>query len=778
MREGPGQAALVVARSETFTLPEISAFVLRQARTMAEKALGEQVERAVVTVPANFNDLQRAATKVAGRVAGLEVLRILNEPTAAALAYGYGKSKGERIAIYDFGGGTFDVTLLDLSGNVFEVLATAGNTFLGGDDIDIALAEEMATACKAEHGIDATADLQIFERLRYYAERLKMELSTSDQALVDVPDVGAGPSGKPLRLTFPMSRSRLDEVASPIIERTFDVCREALSIARLSPGAFDQIVLVGGSTRLPLVRERVEGFFGKRPLDRINPDEVVAIGAAIQASALSGTDRRKSVIPRAPMPAALGRKSQPPPHPKARTTNPMVVGPRAEQHPPSQPPARRRVTTGVGLGPARQAAGLKPPTGSGTAGGHGAPPAAAARGGTLGGVGTPESPLRRPRPLAAPPLPRKLERSSDLDGLWAGEGTAEKPVASDEGEVPTRVSWDLPAGGAAPSPPAAPLTKVDADDVPTHVGPLDDLLAMDPGDLDRPFGAPSPTDDASPRGEPTLADEDDRKNRIEAADLGFDEAPPEPVHRAPPAPTREVEPSPRQPPARSLARTQLGVAPPPVRERAPSAPDLAPRAPPPLDFSAIGGQGGAPRHESGEERAAARARELGSLLDAPGEFAPAQPHAHRLDMPEPTVSRPPLPLLVDVTPLSLSVETVGGYRDVVIPRNSPVPCEQARTFVTAQHGQTTVHVRVGQGESERFSGDTLLGAVELSGLRAAARGEVHIVVTFALDTDGMLEVRARDAETGHSALAHLRLVGLPDAADVARMTERHTQRGG
>src|SRR6185295_2426128 len=141
MREGPGQAALVVARGETFTLPEISAFVLRHARSVAEKHLGEPVDRAVITVPANFNDLQRAATKVAGRVAGLEVLRILNEPTAAALAYGYGKGKGERIAIYDFGGGTFDVTLLDLSGNVFEVLATSGNTFLGGDDIDLAIAE-------------------------------------------------------------------------------------------------------------------------------------------------------------------------------------------------------------------------------------------------------------------------------------------------------------------------------------------------------------------------------------------------------------------------------------------------------------------------------------------------------------------------------------------------------------------------------------------------------------------------------------------------------------
>src|SRR3954466_14234452 len=182
MREGPGLASLVVARGETYTLPEISAFVLRKAKAVAEAALGTSVDRAVITVPANFNDLQRAATKVAGRVAGLEVMRILNEPTAAALAYGYGKTSSERIAVYDFGGGTFDVTLLDLSDNVFEVLATAGNTFLGGDDVDMAIAEEMAKACAAEHKIDAHADPQIFERLRYYAEKLKLELSTATSA--------------------------------------------------------------------------------------------------------------------------------------------------------------------------------------------------------------------------------------------------------------------------------------------------------------------------------------------------------------------------------------------------------------------------------------------------------------------------------------------------------------------------------------------------------------------------------------------------------------------
>src|SRR3954471_24054608 len=204
MREGPGLASLVVARGETYTLPEISVFVLRKAKAVAEAALGTSVDRAVITVPANFNDLQRAATKVAGRVAGLEVLRILNEPTAAALAYGYGRSSSERVAVYDFGGGTFDVTLLDLSNNVFEVLATAGNTFLGGDDVDLAIAERMAELLVAQHRIDARSDLQTFERLRASAEILKHRLSTESEVHLTVAEVGHTLGGKAVDFAFSM----------------------------------------------------------------------------------------------------------------------------------------------------------------------------------------------------------------------------------------------------------------------------------------------------------------------------------------------------------------------------------------------------------------------------------------------------------------------------------------------------------------------------------------------------------------------------------------------
>ena len=297
MREGPGQGPLVLARGQEYTLPEISAFVLKKAKQIAEAALGEAVDKAVITVPAHFNELQRASTKVAGRVAGLEVLRILNEPTAAALAYGLGRQNNERIAVYDFGGGTFDCTLLDLSGNVFEVLASSGDTFLGGDDVDGLIAERMAESFLHQYRFDPRTDPQAFARLKLAAEQVKIELSTSDQTQIRLREIGYGVGGAHLDLTFGLNRGELEAIIEPMVERSFKVTQDALSLARLTPSAFDHVILVGGSTRAPVVRRRVESFFGMAPLDRVNPDEVVAIGAAIQAAALSDQLRRRSIPP-------------------------------------------------------------------------------------------------------------------------------------------------------------------------------------------------------------------------------------------------------------------------------------------------------------------------------------------------------------------------------------------------------------------------------------------------------------------------------------------------
>jgi len=231
IKEGPGQGPLVVSRGQEYTLPEISAFVLKRAKQIAEQSLGESVDRAVVTVPANFNELQRAATKVAGRVAGLDVMRIINEPTAAALAYGLGRASRERIAVYDFGGGTFDCTLLDLSGNVFEVLATAGDSFLGGDDLDLAVAERMSEAFLHAHRYDPRTDSQAFERLRAAGEAIKIDLSTNERTHTKLREVAFGVGGAHLDLDFGMTRDELEMLATPLVERTFAVCQEALSVA-------------------------------------------------------------------------------------------------------------------------------------------------------------------------------------------------------------------------------------------------------------------------------------------------------------------------------------------------------------------------------------------------------------------------------------------------------------------------------------------------------------------------------------------------------------------
>ncbi len=669
MREGPGQAALIAVRGETYTLPEISAFVLRKARTVAESALGSSVERAVITVPANFNDLQRAATKVAARVAGLEVLRILNEPTAAALAYGYGKGTSERLAVYDFGGGTFDVTLLDLSNNVFEVLATAGNTFLGGDDIDLAIAERMADEALRQHRYDPREDPILFDRFRLAAEELKHRLSTEQAVTTVVREVTHGAGGKALDLTFTLTRRELEELAGPIVEQTFDTCRDALAVARLTVGDLDQVLLVGGSTRIPLVKRRVEEFFRRAGESHLSPDEVVAMGAAIQASALAGAERRKSAIP--PPPAAARRASTEPgvgrgtlpgggPRPPAEAglgrlrLSSMVDA--AESGPETKPfEPRQRLPTRPGLQPPARPPGPVPTT---------------QPSGTLLGLGS---------------------RARVKTGAGLGP---EAEAARADAEAPP------PASFSAPSEPSE-----------THVTPV--------------VAAPEPS---------SALDEVTQRYRESSA-----EVPPTPwpgsIEGLPP---NEVDPLLEPPRALDEAALPLPEIPDDVPTRVGSSP----------------------------------------LSQAPPSSSRLRPAPSVLSVPAPLLSVP-APVLVDVTPLTLSVETVGGYCDALIGRNTPVPCDRTRTFVTAVDNQTTVRVRVGQGESARFGENTLLGELELSALRAAPRGKVEIAVTFALDTNGMLDVSARDLATGHATQAQLYLVGLPGARELEGLAARHAaQRTG
>ncbi len=919
MREGPGQAALVVARGETYTLPEISAFVLRKAKTVAEEALGLPVERAVITVPANFNDLQRAATKVAGRVSGLEVLRILNEPTAAALAYGFGKGSTERIAIYDFGGGTFDVTLLDLSGNVFEVLATAGNTFLGGDDVDIAIAEKMAEVFLENHRYDAKTDPQAFERLRAAAEQVKIGLSTDEKVTVPIPEVAHGSGGSVLSMTFSMTRAELERLVAPLISSTFDVCKEAMGIARLNPRDFDKVLLVGGSTRIPLVRKRVEEYFEKESLEHINPDEVVAIGAAIQASALTGSERKRGSVPAPPMPAARAQaqtltrgqtmsggkiRTQPPPLPRRKgvQTAPGVgARGRLATSPGGLTPPRARMSTSPGLhpdesAPTQAASALPgvvvPPPGGmpSTATPNTAPgPGASRRRQSTGmGIGKPPTPSgpegkglgARGKMATGPglgPIDPGLANKPTLASAGAAAATgktlmsavsstpAAKAPKHSLGTTAIDDGWGAPGtkpGLSAPTDSAAPKSRELNSTV-----PLTTPETLEPGwdDITKQSDRP-PRDIGLPEGA-TEQDVQDKYGDLPlvmpgGAAMGAPvEASPEPKKRRAPAPTQALG----SPPSPAIVdpedNTAVGAPSQEIRQRAgltpasaideeedvltqvtdsadldslpvpeaPSSPnagqtvslDPAPSSPAPSALGATAPLPSAARVETephsdplgatvGTGLGAAAGLALGAAMAPPmaspapaagppglpplttnmpgGTAPPWQPPGgpgpliHEMaGSPHPSAAGPTpaapqgpgAPLLVDVTPLSLTVETVSGFCDNIIARNTPVPCEQTRQFVTATDNQTIVRVRVSQGESQRFSDNTLLGELQLDDLRPAARGEVEIAVTFALDTDGILNVSATDVQTGRAQQARVRLVGTAEGADVGDMAARH-----
>jgi len=279
--------AWVEARGEQYSPSQISAFILQKMKETAESYLGEKVDQAVITVPAYFNDSQRQATKDAGKIAGLEVLRIINEPTAASLAYGMEKKEGQTIAVYDLGGGTFDVSILEIGDGVFEVKATNGDTFLGGEDFDTVILDYLAETFQKEQGIDLREDKLALQRLKEAAEKAKIELSSSTQTDVNLPFITADQSG-PKHLNTKLTRATLEGMVDDLIQRTRKPCEEAMSDAGISAGEIDEVVLVGGQTRMPKIREFVKNVFGKEPNMSVNPDEVVAMGAAIQAGVLQG----------------------------------------------------------------------------------------------------------------------------------------------------------------------------------------------------------------------------------------------------------------------------------------------------------------------------------------------------------------------------------------------------------------------------------------------------------------------------------------------------------
>jgi molecular chaperone DnaK len=640
--EGAKNTTMVLARDVAYALPEISAFVLRRAKAIAEHALGGPVDRAVITVPANFNDLQRASTKIAGKLAGLEVLRILNEPTAAALAYGQSIAKAEKIAVYDLGGGTFDITLLDLTGNVFEVLATAGDTALGGDDIDRLLAEYISLEVMKRFNVDPRTNPVAFARLRFIAEEVKKQLSTQSSIEQEISGIGYTEGGSPMTMTMTITRQALDRIALPLIERTMSVAKQSIEIIGLHPKDFDRVILVGGSTRMPLAARLVEQLFGQSPHLKVNPDEVVALGAAIQAHALN---RSKVVAKRKSGHDQLANA----PH-KANQNPHQIDVPRAPNVP----------------------AGMAP--------------------------------------------------------------------SSQEG-VPAYIAFSKAAAVITFSPPPLPPNP---NDVP-------DLL---------PFASPDNRGNrgnAAPQhGPPQGSAQGFGQGSGQGSGTGGRKPPP-PVPRAG---GKAIEGT----PVRSALSEPPTAGPMPARRS---------NAPP--DLHADPGGGRISLEPPGAQ--------LGDIV-AGGDFFPAfdaapaqQPISQAAFARGSAIATSDnAPLLIDVTPMSLRIETVGGYSDVLIAANSPVPCEKTRTFLTASDNQTVVFIRVAQGDSSRFAENTRLGELELSGLKPGRRGEVKILVTFELDADGILNVRAKDKDTDRETKATMRLLGAStDDAEVDAMAARQAR---
>jgi molecular chaperone DnaK len=302
---GSNELVKVNVRGKEYTPPEVSAMILQDLKKTAEDYLGEKVEKAVITVPAYFNDAQRQATKDAGKIAGLEVERIINEPTAAALAYGLEKKKNEKVAVFDFGGGTFDVSILDIGDNVFEVLSTNGDTHLGGDDLAAVLINHLADEFKKTEGIDLRQDAMAHQRLKEAAEKAKCELSTQVESTVNLPFITADASG-PKHLQITLTRSKFESLIEPVIERLKRPCVKAIQDAKLQQNDIAEILLVGGSTRIPKVQEIAKDIFGKDPNKSINPDEVVALGAAIQGAVLAGDAGVKDILLLDVTPLSLG----------------------------------------------------------------------------------------------------------------------------------------------------------------------------------------------------------------------------------------------------------------------------------------------------------------------------------------------------------------------------------------------------------------------------------------------------------------------------------------
>ncbi len=663
---GENGLPVAVTRGQRLPLYQISGTILGHLKQIAERSLDQPVTKAVITVPANFNEVQLRATHQAGEHAGLEVLRIFNEPTAAALAYGLGKSKPQTVAVYDFGGGTFDMTILRLEDPVFEVLATAGDMMLGGDDIDRRILEDMIDEFQNQYGFSPEADASLVQRFTLGAERMKCQLTdwivtAFEDRHVRRPD---GQSLPPFH--YEINREKFKSLIGKFVDRSLEVCDQTFKLAGLGPADMGEVILVGGTTRIPFLRQRVQAYFARPPLDKIQPDVVVSIGAAIQSYALSGGELIYPAAARDMLPI---RKVEPrPPAPKrASPAEDEFLDDFSEALVEDEKASERMLRQGK----------------------------------TVRGM-----------PVATPPVPMTPHRIVDV------------PVPSRRGEP-----------GPAVPPANRPVAALDE----AFGGSLD--LPTPRRDEPGPSVPPSPAMPGMQQGRPapTL--------RQAPADPGLPLVPPPPqvVREAPAMPPPQVV---REPPPEDAAEQQealddyLGL----LEEPPSEAPVVTPDS---LSRQYVPGDVRKEMRRIDREDAAAARTEPGIMAQG----AAAAP------MPEAGAVPARAPLLLDVTANTLSVGTVGGFVEVLIRRNSPVPIEKRHLFTTSADNQERAVIRVLEGESGKAAENHVLGEVELVGLRPAPRGEVKIEVAYELTVDGILQVAARNLETGEAQIARLTLFG-------------------
>jgi molecular chaperone DnaK len=785
IKQGVNLQPVIVTRAGELSVPEMVAIVLDHMRGVATEALEAEVTRAVVTVPANATDAQRTATVTAGQIAGLEIVQVLNEPTAAALAYGHRRTLDHMVAVYDFGGGTFDVTILQVRDEVYEVLATAGNTFLGGDDIDERMADVMVAQLQAEHGVDIRGDEQGMQRLRSVAEQVKIELSRRNRAMVKIDAIARDRAGKPLDFSVRLTREQLEAEATPIVGRSFDVCQEALRRAGIAAARVDAVILVGGTTKMPLVRRQVASFFNQEPRVDVDPDDAVALGAALQAFALRtqlgvrvrrNTARDAVVPPAPPMEArsatsrgrdsGFERGSTVPwsafwerEGEEGNVTNEdgNITGNQTGEEGTETLDTMDVPTVDHGHVKAQVAAGLRKP----------AP-------GSVDYVSKSARPTSRARPAAriAGPQDGTIEvdpiglETTDVDlgntppaapapgggtvrGLGAPGREARQPAGAEQDGGGRSILQELDLGSLG---------------VEVHRGP--DATGSRPIDLAR-----FPKAGARGRAEPPPDAADSQAAiQTEVRGAGLDDAPalaPMPATgRVPgPGPARGPVPERGPGPARGSGPERgpgpaLGSG--PVPGRAPGR--ASGPGPGPVQSPGVYGPGLAPGMQpAGDARRLEPQRTLQHPAGAPLPEAAPLPRA---------------PTIIEVTPHTLGVGTVAGYCQELLRRNSRVPAQVQEVFTTSKDGQQTVRIRICQGESRRLQENVILGDLVLDGIEPRPRGEIRIAVTFHIDQNGILHVRARDENTGREQRADLELLGQPSQEEVSTATARlRTMRG-